>query len=480
MVDVRTSQPNREIDRMDPEARLGWGERIGYGVSNFGVSMLFVPLTSFLLIYLTNVAFLDIAAVSVIIAVSKVLDGISDLVVGHIIDRTTSPLGKGRIWLLRMCLPFAVSALLLFWVPSSLPSAVKYIYVFILYNLASTVCFTFMAISGFSMVPLITGNRKEQGILSCSQAVFGSMGAMVAASGFVLILSRFSGSADNPQTQRGYTMTIGLLCVVMVVSALITVATTRERVKVGLPGGERKAAEKPSLRAVARALLHSKYWVFIFFIALGHNLLGQLSVNGLTYYATYVMNDLEAVGLLNILQLPPSILVEVAVLFMMKRVNKSLLFGCGLLSMAVGNLGFGLTASTQVGMIVFTVIKGIGMGLIQAMILGLVADTIHYTHRKSGVFTAGMGNAGISASQKIGMGLAAALFGFLMKAAGFSALNELQHLPQPDSVANATVWGFAWIPGIGYTILFILFACIYRLEREMDGEPGGTEEIAPE
>ena len=65
-------------------------------------------LGSFLTIYFTNAAFLDAGIIATIIAVSKVFDGISDLIVGNMVDRTHSRYGKARVWLMRMCIPFAV------------------------------------------------------------------------------------------------------------------------------------------------------------------------------------------------------------------------------------------------------------------------------------------------------------------------------------------------------------------------------------
>ena len=94
--------------------RLGWGERIGYGTGGVGINLITAVIGSYLLIYLTNTALLDVAVVSVIIAVSKFFDGISDLIIGNIIDHTRSRLGKARTWLLRMCLPFTVAFLLMF------------------------------------------------------------------------------------------------------------------------------------------------------------------------------------------------------------------------------------------------------------------------------------------------------------------------------------------------------------------------------
>ena len=89
----------------DPNAKLGWVERIGYGSGQFGINLINAVLGSFLTIYFTNVTVLNIAVISTIIAVSKVFDGVTDIVMGNIVDKTDTTLGKARVWLLRMCIP---------------------------------------------------------------------------------------------------------------------------------------------------------------------------------------------------------------------------------------------------------------------------------------------------------------------------------------------------------------------------------------
>ena len=130
----------------DPNANLGWPERVGYGAGACGFNMINGIIGSFMTVYFTNVALLDAGIIATLIAISKLFDGVSDLIVGNIVDRTESSSGKARVWLLRMVIPFAIATILLFWVPTSFPAAVKYVYVFIMYNLVNTVCLTFIQV----------------------------------------------------------------------------------------------------------------------------------------------------------------------------------------------------------------------------------------------------------------------------------------------------------------------------------------------
>ena len=100
-------------------------ERFSYGCGDFGCNIIYTAMSAFLLFYYTDYAGVNAFAVGTIMMVSRFFDGISDVIMGVIVDRTRSKYGKARPWLLRMCVPFALSGILLFSVPTSWASAPK-------------------------------------------------------------------------------------------------------------------------------------------------------------------------------------------------------------------------------------------------------------------------------------------------------------------------------------------------------------------
>lgn len=97
---------------MSQNARIGFGEHLAYGIGGgFATNSVNLFIGAFLLIYLTEIMKINPATAASIIGVSKILDGISDLVAGRIIDKTHGRLGKARTWLLRMipCTAIALS-----------------------------------------------------------------------------------------------------------------------------------------------------------------------------------------------------------------------------------------------------------------------------------------------------------------------------------------------------------------------------------
>lgn len=143
------------------------------------------------------------------------------------------------------------------------------------------------------------------------------------------------------------------------------------------------------------------------------------------------------------------------------------MYAAGMALLTIGFLGFGLFGTSKIVMIICNVLKGCGLGISGAMAMGLVADAITYGQLKTGINAVGMGNAGTSAAQKLGLGLGTAVFGWVMSAAGFDGALDLQGLPQPAAVETAIRFMYNWIPMIMCAIICIIFVTSFNLDRDL-------------
>lgn len=320
----------------DPEQALGWSERIGYASAAFGWNMINGIIGTFLTVYFTNVAFLDAAIISTIIAASKVFDGISDLIVGRMVDNTKSKMGKARPWLMRMCIPFAISTILLFFVPSGFPSAVKYVYVFIMYNLVNAVCLTCMQVPYYSLISLLTRNAYERGFLGNIQQIFQTLGNVFINSVFTIMLVKFSSSTETYFTQQAFTITITILCALMVVASLITVFATKERVKDEPVKEDGKQEETVSAMTAVKALISNKYWVMMFFAMLCIFFVIIFYSIGGVYYAIYILGDMGQVSWMNNAISIAQFAIMFATPLFMKKFGKRPIYTAGMLFLTIG------------------------------------------------------------------------------------------------------------------------------------------------
>lgn len=456
----------------DPNARLAWSERIGYGAGGFAFNMINGIIGSFLTIYFTSALGLNAGIIASIFAISKLFDGISDVIVGRMVDCTKSKMGKGRAWLARMCIPFAITTLLLFFVPQNFPEMAQYVYIFLMYNIVNAVCLTGMLVPYYSMISLLTANPYERGFLGNLQQIFQTLGNVLINSTFVTLLGKFTDSTETLYTQRAFTLTMLVYCSLMVVCSFICVFSTKERVH-----SDEKTEEQTEGASVGRtagtwetvkALLTNKYWVIVTLASFVVFFVIIMYAMGNVFYCQYVLYDMGKYGAVSNAISIAQFAIMFITPFFMKKFGKTAVYEAGMVVMAIGFLGFALVGSTSMPvMILCNVLKGCGVGMAGGMALGMVADTITYGTLKSGIDTVGLGNAGVSAAQKIGLGLGTAVFGWVTAAAGYDGALDAQGIRQPESVTTAVNFLYNWLPFIMVALVFVMMIVFYHCERDL-------------
>ena len=142
---------------------------LGYLLGPSGALLLNAVLATYLNVYYTDVLKLTTvwggAFLVVFPILSKVLDAVTNVVMGYIIDRTRTPEGKARPWLLLSAPLMAVTGILLFTVPNA-SQTVQVVWVMVSYNLFYSFSYTIFNMSHNLMVPLSTRNTEQRGSLS--------------------------------------------------------------------------------------------------------------------------------------------------------------------------------------------------------------------------------------------------------------------------------------------------------------------------
>ena len=164
---------------------------------------MFIAIMAFLTFYYTNVIGLSAGVIGTIMLVSRLFDGVTDLIMGHIVDQSKdSQFGKARRWLLRSCIPFAITGVIVFMVPQKATDALKYLFVFISYNVCNSVFYTAVSVSYNALMVKMTRNTVERGLLGIFLMVFSSIGGLVVTSTCLKLVNAFGGDA------RAWTLTI--------------------------------------------------------------------------------------------------------------------------------------------------------------------------------------------------------------------------------------------------------------------------------
>lgn len=142
---------------------------LGYLLGPAGALLLNAVLATYLNVYYTDVLKLTTvwggAFLVVFPIVSKVIDAITNVIMGYVIDRTRTSEGKARPWLLLSAPLLSITGILLFTVPNA-SQTVQIIWVMVSYNLFYSFAYTIFNMSHNLMVPLSTRNTTQRGSLS--------------------------------------------------------------------------------------------------------------------------------------------------------------------------------------------------------------------------------------------------------------------------------------------------------------------------
>lgn len=147
---------------MNDKKYLKWYNKVGYGSGDVAGNVVYALLSAFVMIYLADTAGLNPGVVGTLMMLSKVFDGISDMIFGTLLDRTNTRMGKARPWMLWAYVGCAVLLVAIFAIPPSLGDFAKYTWFFIAYTLLNAVFFTANNIAYSSLTALITRNKDER------------------------------------------------------------------------------------------------------------------------------------------------------------------------------------------------------------------------------------------------------------------------------------------------------------------------------
>lgn len=430
--------------------------KLAIALGVFGQSLLTGIVTSYITYFGTDILGVSALALSNILLISKLFDGLTDISMGVVIDKTKSKDGKARPWIKRSILPFALFSILLFATPMRFGNGAKLAWIFIMYNLYA-LAYTALGCSMNTLNIRLTQNEKEINSIS-TFLMFGTIfGNVVINAVAVGVLTALSGGNEN-FTQMGFIKFTAILAVVCTIGALLTYFNTKELPEETIAEGERT----PMLAGI-KSLLKNKYWLmqvantFLIYFGLNARLAAMI------YYGIYVLGNPGLITVLVIADNIPGLLAMPVALGLCNKFGKRKVALSGLCLSMIGFTLMFLNLHNFPLFVVGLIVKGIFFAPIQGIGNAFIVDSAVYGEWKTGIKAEGMAFSAVSFANKVSGGLAGVIVGWVLTFTGYVA-----NAQQTPTAINGIIFlyvGVTFICTIGQIITFAL----YDLDGKIDG-----------
>ncbi|OMG18688.1 MFS transporter [Actinomyces naeslundii] len=431
---------------------LKWYNKVGYGSGDVAGNVVYVLLSAFVMIYLTDTAGLNAGVVGTLMMVSRLFDGFSDIIFGALLDRTNTRMGKARPWMLWGFVGCAAMLIAIFAIPTSLGDTAKYAWFFIAYTLLNAVFYTANNIAYSSLTALITRNGAERVQMGSIRFMFAFGTNLLIQSVTVGGVALFGGGAVGWRTMAIIYALLGLGV------NTLSVLSVKELPPEELEGEDEPQEDKLSVGESAKMLVSNKYYLIILIILIVF-LLTQIftaMLNMGIYFMKYILGDESLLGTfawaINVplivgLMITPLVVSRFGGMF---RINI-----IGYVIATLGRLGVLVAAYMHNVplMLILSAVAALGMSSLQGTLNALIAEASENTWLRTGKRIDGLMFSCTSLGVKVGGGLGTALSGWLLAASGYDGGLKVQ----PESAIQMIYIMYVWLPlAANALILFLL------------------------
>ena len=450
--------PVSRIHSENVTAKEKW---LGYLLGPAGALLLNAVLATYLNVYYTDVLKLtDVwggAFLVVFPIISKIIDAITNVAMGYIIDRTRTKEGKARPWLLLSAPLLAITGILLFTVPSG-SVTVQIIWIMVSYNLFYSFAYTIFNMSHNLMVPLSTRDTTQRGSLSVfNQIATIMMSGILVALVFPMVIMPAIG-ADKSK----WIVLMSVLSILALPLTLLEYFFTKERVTLENQGAEEAAIP---FRAQLKAIFTDRYMLIIYAYFLIYTFGTSIKNLSLVYFCNYVLgtyNDGITQTLISVIGGIPMGIGIFAVWPLAKKFGKRNVTLVGFILYAIGSAVCWLFPTNMVIMLVGQFIKNIGGLPCSYVFMALFADVLDHVEWRSGIRCDGIAMSVYNIIAVAMVGICTGIFNGMLSKAGYVAPSVIDGVTvaaeQSAAVKGAITFGFVGLEVITGIVLAVLLA----------------------
>ena len=423
--------------KQNTDGKIGAGKFFAWQTRGASAAVNFIIL-SFVTIYCTDALKMNPAVVGGLLAGSKIIDAITDLFAGYLVDKTNTRWGKGRPY--EWCIVIEwILTILMYAIPPAASSGVKAAWLLVTYVLRAF-------------------ETNEQRVKLASLGGIVIMAASMAVNIIFPILM-----AKIATSPAGWTMTIALIGVPMAFIGILRFFFVKETVEVK----DASDQEGIKLKDAFLVLAKNPYVWMVGLMYFGYMLVTGMGIN--TYFFTHVMGNIKLMSTASAISIVALPLLAVFPA-LMKRMTKSMLVQVGCIAYIIAGLLWFFCYSSYPTVLIGFVFVGIASLPITYMTDLMMLDCGTYNAHVSGKRMDGTIGAIKGFLGKVGGAFGIALLGILLDVGGYDGALSVQ----PDSAKLMIRVLMGGVPVVIFAAIAIMMM-FYKVDRmlpELEKEQG--------
>ena len=433
----------------ETDTRLKPIEKIGYGLGDFASNVVFQTILILLPVFYTDVFGLAPAVMGTMFLAVRLMDTVTDPLMGIIADHTNTRWGKYRPYLLWFAIPFTVLFVLTYTTPAFSDKG-KLIYAYITYA-GLMLVYTIVNIPYCALGGVITSDSQER--VSANSYRF-----FLATSAGVLITlfgPRLIKALGNGNDQAGYPLAMAIFGVLAIAAFFGCFALTHERVKQAAPA-------RGSLGLDIKTLLRNDQWLLVammFFVLLVPIVLRGGSA---AYYIKWFAKrpDLTAAFLT-----AGTLAQMIGAAFaspLTRKIDKVPAYVLTQAVIVAGSIGLFFVPSQSIALIfALYILINFFVQMGAPILFAMAADTVEYGELKTGRRVTGLVFSGALFALKLGVAVGGLLIGLVLAKHGYDGQADVQ---TPLAISGI-VRSVSLLPAAGHFVLIPL-VLLYKLNHK--------------
>lgn len=355
--------------------KLSVREKTAYGIGAVGKDMVYSLVAGFLMYYYNTVLGISATFIGVLFMGARVFDAFNDPLMGIIVEKTKSPWGKFRPWLMVGTVLNAIVLIAMFSIPESLSGNSLLIYTSAAYILWG-VTYTIMDIPYWSMIPAITEPGKDRESVSVIARSCAGVGfAFPVALTMVLVPILGNGSE-----RTGFKLIAMIIAAVFVLFIGWTSLNVKEKVK--------PETASPTIKEMFRAITQNDQAKVVVIAIVMFNASLYITQQLAIYFFKYDIGNAALFGIFGTVGGAAQILAMMMVPALRKKFTRKQLLTLAISTALVGYALLFLMGTFNIkNMILLSlaaVIIFVGFGVATVLTTIFLADTVDYGQWKNG------------------------------------------------------------------------------------------------